>query len=129
MITMSEASAAVRSARDDETGARALALAADVEGYVHRRLRTAGTTAVVRDELGDLTSATDEVVGDVVEILWIKRERWAGLPAEDQRRWTFGVARNLVARRIKTACAAHARTRARSPRSFTTTRPPSPTRG
>ena len=73
MITMSEASAAVRSAREDATGARVLALAADVEGYVHRRLRTAGTTAVVRDELGDLTSATDEVVGDVVEILWIKR--------------------------------------------------------
>ncbi|MEG3614644.1 hypothetical protein [Isoptericola haloaureus] len=92
---------------DNEIGARVLGLAADVEGYVHRRLRTAGTTAVVRDELGDLANATSEVVGDVVEILWTKRDQWTTLCDEDQRRWTFAVARNLVARRAKKAYATH----------------------
>jgi hypothetical protein len=93
---------------DVEVGARILALVADVKGYVHRRLRAAGTTAVIRDELGDLTGATSEVVGDVVEILWSKRGQWSTLGAEDQRRWTFGVARDLVARRIKSAFATQA---------------------
>jgi len=108
MTTMTDSPTASRTAPDAavwdvEIGARVLALAADVEGYVHRRLRTAGTTAVMRDELGDLTSATNEVVGDVVEILWTKRSQWVALCPEDQRRWTFGVARNLVARHLKTA--------------------------
>jgi hypothetical protein len=95
--------------RADVIGSRVLALASDVERYVHRRLRTAGTTAVMRDELGDLDGATGELVGDVVEVLWTKRGQWAALCAEDQRRWTFGVARNLVARRLKTARATHIR--------------------
>ncbi len=101
------ADAAASMCDDDEIGARVIALAADVEGYVHRRLRTAGTTAVVRDELGDLASATSEVVGDVVEVLWTKRDQWTTLCDEDQRRWTFAVARNLVARRVKKAYATH----------------------
>ncbi|PZR52433.1 hypothetical protein DNL40_12260 [Xylanimonas oleitrophica] len=93
----------------DETGALIITLAADVEGYVRRRLRTAGTTAVMRDELGDLASATGELVGDVTEILWTKRAQWAPLCAEDQRRWTFAVARNLIAQRIKAARTTHVR--------------------
>ncbi|WP_166850837.1 hypothetical protein [Isoptericola sp. BMS4] len=92
---------------DDEIGVRVLGLADSVEGYVHRRLRTAGTTAVMRDELGDVASATSEVVGDVVEILWTKRDQWTVLCDEDQRRWTFAVARNVVARRVKKAYATH----------------------
>lgn len=110
MTTLTQAppaDAAASSARDDDVGASVLGLAADVEGYVHRRLRTAGTTAVVRDELGDLATATSEVLGDVVEILWTKRDQWTALCGEDQRRWTFAVARNLVARRVKKAYATH----------------------
>lgn len=115
MTTLTEPAAMSRAAGDvagcdAEIGARVLALAADVEGYVHRRLRTAGTTAILRDELGDLTSAASEVVGDVVEILWTKHSQWTSLCPEDQRRLTFGVARNLVARRLKTARIAHVRT-------------------
>ncbi|MCK0117016.1 hypothetical protein MWU57_08200 [Isoptericola sp. S6320L] len=104
-LTYAPPAAVAASMCDDEVGARVLGLAADVESYVHRRLRTAGSTAVVRDELGDLASATSEVVGDVVEILWTKRDQWTTLCDEDQRRWTFAVARNIVARRVKKAYA------------------------
>jgi DNA-directed RNA polymerase specialized sigma24 family protein len=89
--------------RDDDVGARILELCADVERFIRRRLGTAGTSAVLRDVLGDLASAAGEIAGDVVEILWTQRDRWTGLCAEDQRRWTYGIARNLVARRLKTA--------------------------
>jgi DNA-directed RNA polymerase specialized sigma24 family protein len=93
--------------REDDVGSRILELCADVEGFARRRLGTAGTSAVLRDELRDLASAAAEIAGDVIEILWTQRDRWTSLCAEDQRRWTFGIARNLVARRLKTARAAH----------------------
>ncbi|PFG43754.1 hypothetical protein ATJ88_2461 [Isoptericola jiangsuensis] len=102
-----QASLTVTAIREDDVGTRILELCAHVEGYARRRLSTAGTSTVLRDELGDLASAAGEIAGDVVEILWTQRDRWTGQCAEDQRRWTFGIARNLVARRVKTARATY----------------------
>jgi hypothetical protein len=62
-----------------------------------------------------LPAPAGEICGDVAEILWVKRGQWSDLRAEDQRRWTFGIARNLVAQRLKAARATHVRRREVAP--------------
>lgn len=88
---------------DIQTGERIRDLQEQLRGFVHRRLYAGSRAYVVRDEFGDVAAATDDVLGDVAVVLWKGREAWVDLPAEQQRRWAFGVARNLANRRLKAA--------------------------
>ena len=94
---------------DTQVGERILALQDQVRGFVTRRLRAGSTSAVVRDELGDIAATTDDVLGGLVETLWVKRDTWSPLGEVEQRRWTFVVARNLAERRLHEARSAAVR--------------------
>ncbi|QAY62468.1 hypothetical protein ET495_03480 [Xylanimonas allomyrinae] len=88
---------------DTQIGERICDLQRQVRGFVAGRLRAGTTAPVVRDELGDITTAIDDVLGDVAATLWAKRDTWTPLGGVDQRRWTFTVARNLTERRLAAA--------------------------
>lgn len=88
---------------DDTTGTRILELREQTKSFVTRRLRTGGTTTAIRDELGDVAALADDVLGDIVETLWTKRDTWVELNSEEQRRWAFVVARNMTDRRLAAA--------------------------
>jgi DNA-directed RNA polymerase specialized sigma24 family protein len=78
-----------------------LELQRDLSRFARSRLARALGGPAARAGLGDLDAAADDVVGEVMVVLWAKRAAWAEV--RDMRAWAFGVTRVQVARVVRAA--------------------------
>ncbi len=74
----------------------------ELVGFARGRFaRAAGASRLVRDGVGDLDAAAQDVVAEVLAVLWARRQQWAQV--RDLRSWAFGVTRVQVARHVRAA--------------------------